>query len=135
MSQENVDLIHQSFDRFHAGDPDWATDFVHPEIEWDFSAYSLADLPDRGSGRESMLSEILATYYSGWLDLRQEIVETVDCGDDIVVILHETARMRGSEAVVEREVAHVWTVRARKWVRWRIFPDRDAALDAVDAGG
>ena len=35
MSQENVDLIRNTFARFQAGDATWK-DFVHPEIEWDF---------------------------------------------------------------------------------------------------
>jgi ketosteroid isomerase-like protein len=135
MSEENIELIRDAFNRFHAGDPDWATDFVHPEIEWDFTAYPLADLPSTGRGRESMLSQILATYYSGWVGLQQEIVETVDGGDDIVVILHETARLRDSDTVIEREVAHVWTVRDRKWIFWRILPDRAAALEAAGLAG
>jgi ketosteroid isomerase-like protein len=49
-------------------------------------------------------------------------------GDDVVVVIHETARMRGSEVTLERQLAHVWTVRDGKWVRWLILPSRDAAL-------
>jgi ketosteroid isomerase-like protein len=129
MSQENVEIAREAFAGFHAGDPDW-TEWVHPEIEWDFSAYPLADLPSRGRGRDELLS-VIATYMSGWLDLRQEIAETIDCGDDVVVIVHEAARMRDSETELERDVAHVWTVRDRKWVFWRILPDREAALRAT----
>jgi ketosteroid isomerase-like protein len=132
MSQENVELIRESFSRYQAGDPDWATDYLHPEIEWDFTAYPLADLPSTGRGREDLLT-VIATYLSGWIDLRQEIVETVDCGDDVVVIVHETARVRDSDTELEREVAHVWTIRDQQWVYWRILPDREAALKA--AGG
>ena len=53
-------------------------------------------------------------YFSGWLDYKGEIVETVDAGDDVVVIIHEVARLRDSDAVLERDVAHIWTFREGK---------------------
>ena len=130
MSQENVEIVRTAYAAFQAGDPDWSS-WVHPDITWDFSAYPLADLPSKGQGREALLSEVIETYFSGWVDYRGEIVETIDVGDDVVVILHEKARMRGSEVTLERDVAHVWTVREGKWVRWLILPDRDAALEAA----
>ena len=68
MSQENVELIVAGFRRFEAGDDRWV-EFIHPEVEWDLSAYPLADLPTRGRGREAYL-ETFATYFSGWLDYK-----------------------------------------------------------------
>jgi ketosteroid isomerase-like protein len=130
MSQENVELAREAFRRFHAGDQTWI-EWVDPEIGWDFSAYPLADLPTRGRGRQELLSDVLDTYFSGWLDYEGEIVETADAGDDIVVVIHEAARMRGSDTMLERDVAHIWTFRDGKWVFWRILPDREAALEAA----
>jgi ketosteroid isomerase-like protein len=130
MSQENVEIAREVFRRFHAGDQTWV-EWVDPDVGWDFSAYPLADLPSSGSGRERLLSDVLDTYFSGWLSYEGEIVETVDAGDDIVVIIHEAARMRGSDAMLERDIAHIWTFREGKWVFWRILPDREAALEAA----
>jgi hypothetical protein len=39
--------------------------------------------------------------------------------------------MRDSDAVLERDMAHVWKVRDRKWVYWRIYPDWGSALEAA----
>ncbi|MEK6328587.1 MAG: nuclear transport factor 2 family protein [Actinomycetota bacterium] len=130
MSQENVELAREVFRRFRAGDQTW-TEWVDPEVGWDFSAYPLADLPSSGRGREELLSDVLATYFSGWLDYAGEIVEAVDAGDVVVVIIHEAARMRDSDTMLERDVAHIWTFREGKWVFWRILPDREAALEAA----
>jgi ketosteroid isomerase-like protein len=130
MSQENVDLAHEAFRRFHAGDQSWI-EWVDPDISWDFSAYPLADLPTSGRGREPLLSDVLDTYFSGWLDYKGEIVEAIDAGDDVVVIIHEAARLRNSDVMLERDVAHVWTFSDGKWVFWRILPDREAALEAA----
>ena len=39
-----------------------------PEIELRLSGYPLADLPSRGRGRDEMLSQVIETYFSGWVD-------------------------------------------------------------------
>jgi ketosteroid isomerase-like protein len=130
MSRENVELAREAFRRFQSGDQTWI-DVVDPEIGWDFSGNPLADLPNSGRGRENLLSDVLDTYFSGWLDYEGEIVEALDGGDDIVVILHEAVRLRDSDTTLEREIAHVWTFRDGRWVFWRIFPDREAALEAA----
>jgi ketosteroid isomerase-like protein len=130
MSQENVEVAREAYARFQAGDPEWS-DWVHPEIEWDFSGNPLADLPNRGRGRDALLKEVIETYFSGWIDYEGEITETIDAGDDVVVRIHERVRMRDSDAVLERELTHVWTVRNRKWIYWRIYPDWDSALKDV----
>jgi ketosteroid isomerase-like protein len=133
MSAESVAFARELYERFVAGDPAWV-EWIDPDIEWDFSSNPLADLPSRGRGRDEMLSEVVETYFSGWIDYTSEVIEMVDCGDDVVVVLHETTRMRGSDAVVERDITHIWTVRNRKWVRWRVFPSREAALEAAGSG-
>ena len=74
---------------------------------------------------------MIETYFSGWVDHRGEVVEMLDAGDDVIVLLHESARMRDSDVELERVVAHIWTVRNGKWVRWLILPSRDAALEAA----
>ena len=130
MSEDNVELTREAFRRFHAGDESWL-ELVDPEIGWDLSAYPLADLPSTGRGREALLKDVLEIYYGGWLDLKQEIVETIEAGDDVVVLIHEIARMRDSDTILERDVAHVWTFREGRLSFWRILPDRDAALRAA----
>ena len=77
------------------------------------------------------MRQVIETYFSGWVDYSSEIKELVDCGDDVVVVLHEATRMRDSGAVIERDIAHIWTIRDRKWVGWRIMRSREAALKAA----
>ena len=130
MSQENVEIVLEGFRRFQAGDLRWADGWVHPEIEWDFSAYPLADLPTVGRGRTALLG-VIETYMSGWRDLRQEITEVIDAGDDVLVVIHETAGLRGSDAVLERDVSHLWTVEDGVWTRWRLYATREEAFEAA----
>jgi ketosteroid isomerase-like protein len=52
--------------------------------------------------------------------------------DRIVVFLRLRSRPRGSSAVVEIRLGHLWTMRAGKPVGLEIFPEREKALEAAD---
>jgi ketosteroid isomerase-like protein len=134
MSQENVEYVREAFDRFQAGDAGWA-DLVHPDVEWDISAHPLPDVPNTGRGRDNLLTAVLATYLGGWLDYRSEIKEIIDAGDDVVLVLHETARLRDSGATLDRDIVQVWTVSGREWVFFRVFPTKAQALEAIGLSG
>jgi ketosteroid isomerase-like protein len=130
MPQENVERVRDNFRRFQSGDQGWI-ETIDPDIEWDISAHPLPDVPNRGRGKEQLLSEVLATYLRGWLDYRSEIREAVDAGDDVVVVLHETARLRDSDTALDRDLIQVWTVREGAAVFFRVFPTKQAALEAL----
>jgi ketosteroid isomerase-like protein len=134
MSEGNVAIAIEANRRFQAGDRTWM-EWMDPEIGWDFSAYPLADLPTHGRGSQELVTQVMDIYFSGWVDYRAEITEAIDGGDDVVVVMHEVARMRGSDTVLERDVAHIWTFRGGKWVFWQIFPTREAALEAAGLSG
>ena len=57
--------------------------------------------------------------------------DIVDAGDHVVLDLHEIARLRDSDTVIERTVSHIWTIRDELWIRWRLFATRAEALEAV----
>jgi ketosteroid isomerase-like protein len=103
MSEENVERVRETFRLFQTGDSGW-TKTINRDIAWDISAYPLPDVPNRGHGRDRLLREVFATYFSGWLDYRVEIQEAIDAGDDVVVVLRETARLRDSDAALDREI-------------------------------
>ena len=91
---------------------------------------SLADFPDRGSGRDAFVGH-MANYLSGWTDYEASPKELIDRGDDVVVILHERARMPDSDMMLDRDLPSVWTVRDGRAVRFRVFKTRAEALEAV----
>jgi ketosteroid isomerase-like protein len=130
VSEENVENARDAFDRFQAGDAGWA-DLLHPDVEWDIAAHPLPDVPNRGRGRDDLLSKVFATYLGGWLDYRSELKEIIDAREDVVLVLHETARLRDSGATLDRDIVQVWTVSGRMWVFFRVFPTKAQALEAV----
>jgi ketosteroid isomerase-like protein len=133
MSQENVEITRQAFERWQdgGGTVDAIPIEVYAEnVEWDLSAYPLVDLPSRGSGRDNLLSTF-ARYLSGWRNYQPEVREFIDAGENVVAVLHEKAGIAGSDVVLERDVFQVWTLRDGLVVKWRVFETRQEALEAV----
>jgi ketosteroid isomerase-like protein len=130
MSRENVEVMAASWDLWLRRDFDRWLETIDPEIEWDISAYPLPDWPDRGKGREQWVRN-LSGYMAAWIDHTQEVRELIDAGDDVVVVVHETARMRDSGATLDRMVNFVFTLRDGRAVRFRVFLTKEEALEAV----
>jgi hypothetical protein len=67
--------------------------------------------------------------------LSLEPQEFIDCGDQILVSLHQKVRGKGSGAEVVGNIAHVWTVRGEAPFRLRIFGDKESAINTLRAEG
>jgi ketosteroid isomerase-like protein len=73
----------------------------------------------------------MRTWLGAWDDFRLEAEDFVDAGDSVVVPFRVFARGKGSGARVERQWAHVWTLRDGKVVRFEVHLDVRRALEAV----
>jgi ketosteroid isomerase-like protein len=128
MSKDNVELCWRAYEASQRGER-W-DQFLDPEFEWDFSAYPGLDIPVQGTGRENFF-RFLDRYRRAWLDYEAALKELIDAGDDVVAVVHETARARGTDISIEREVAGVWTWREARAIRVRGYRTREEALEAV----
>jgi ketosteroid isomerase-like protein len=131
VSQENVDLIRRGTELWLRGDFEAWLETVDPEVEWDISTHPLPDVPNRGCGREALITDMIATYVSGWNDYTAEIKEVSEAGDEVILVLHETATMRDTGVPLERDLVQLWTVRDGRGVFLRVFRTKDEALEAA----
>jgi ketosteroid isomerase-like protein len=69
--------------------------------------------------------------FEGFEEVVAEPEEFLERGDQVVVLLRVRSRPRGSTAVVENRIAHLWTIRDGEAVRIQVFPEREGALAAV----
>jgi ketosteroid isomerase-like protein len=129
MSQENVEVMRTTIEAFGRGEDMWV-EAIDEEIEWDNSAYPAVGAPLRGMGRESFI-RFLNRYRGTWRAWEVTIKELIDAGDDVVALLHETVRARGSDAPIERHFAQVWTVRDDRAVKCRAYRTKEEALEAA----
>ena len=57
-----------------------------------------------------------------------------DAGDRVLVFVRASATGKGSGAQVELRVAHEFAIRDGRVVRFKVYPDREQALEAVGLG-
>ncbi len=130
MSEENKQVVQRGFEARSAGRLyDWV-ETLDPDIEWDISAFPVDGFPTTGSGRAEFVAHV-NKYWSVWNDYAQDLAEMLDTGDHVIVVLREHARVRNSDADLEREIASVWTIEDGRRVRFQAFPSRAEALRAV----
>ena len=128
MSQQNVEILRHAVDASRRGER-WA-DVLATDFEWDHSAFPGLDMQVRGSGRENYL-QMMDRYRRAWIDYEMAVKELIDAGDDVVVTVHEKVRARGTEMLVERDLALVWTLREGRAIRVRGYGTKHEALEAA----
>jgi ketosteroid isomerase-like protein len=128
MSQENVELVRAIYDAWDRGDPEAVFELIDPEVEW----YGPPDVSGSGlsRGHEGVL-ESMTGWLSTWDEYHFEMRELIDLGDVVLTEGWQRGRGRGSGVEVAEGIFSVWTLRAGKAVRQRMFRDRQEALDAV----
>jgi uncharacterized protein len=129
MSQENVEIVRQSFPAYDRGGLDALAEFWHPDISWRAAEGALDDVglmegPDA-----------LRDYYEQWEDTfesaRTEVEELVDAGDQVVAVVRGFGRMKESEAEVDIRYAIVLSIRDGKIAAGREYFTRAEALEAA----
>jgi ketosteroid isomerase-like protein len=131
MSQENVDLIRRGTELWLRGDFEAWLETIDPDIGWDISTHPLPDVPNRGRGRDALVTDMLLTYMSGWNEYSAEIKEASEAGEQVILVLRETATMRDTGISLERDLVQLWTVRQGRAAFVRVFRTKAEALEAA----
>jgi uncharacterized protein len=127
MSQENVDLVRQGYERWkQTREIDF--ELIHPEVRWGFVNMAGEQFTYHGHDGVREWERELA---EAWEDFWWEPDRLMDAGDKVVALV--TAHLRGQASGVELEVplGNVWTIRDRVLVRFELFLDPEEALEAA----
>ncbi|HEV7584842.1 MAG TPA: nuclear transport factor 2 family protein [Solirubrobacteraceae bacterium] len=130
MSQENVEIVRDSWRAFADRGLDGLAEFWDEAINWRAIEGAVDDVGEM-QGAEAMRG-----YLQDWLDTFEDITsvptELLEAGDDrVVAVLHVTGRARLSGVTAELRYAIVYTLRGGKIVRGREYASRQEALEAV----
>jgi hypothetical protein len=128
MSEENVEIVRRGYEAFNRGD--WDAGFANAaaDFEWETDPR----LPNAGIYRGR--AEIQRFFEDQAAPFESSVTEPVRFivnGDRVVVLLKIRRRPRGSSAVVEADIAHLWTFRGDRAIRGQAFAKPEEALAAA----
>jgi len=123
MSQENVDAVRELFIALDNQDWEAALELFDPAVEW---------CPTEGSyhGPEGVVRS-LAEWLEPWEEHHIEAEEFKGAGDQVLAVIHLTARGAGSGMEIDQRFFQVYAVRGGKITRMAEFVRRDEALEAA----
>ena len=130
MSQENIDLVRELFERMGRGDlvaPDMvATDIEHVRIGFDGIGLS-----GRWHGHDGLWAAVrdVVRVFDAFRMEGERFIEFDDDGVFVLVRNHGVGRIGGTP--FEQETGHVFWLRGGWIVRWEVYRDADAALKAA----
>ena len=130
MSEENVEIARRIYEGLGQGDFEPVWDLLDPDLVWETSP----NLPDAGSyrGRERVRAFMEEQWDIVWGGSpRVDIERTFDCGDDVLLFIRVRGRGSHTGIPLDVSIAQLVTLRDRKAVRVKVFPDRGEALKAA----
>src|SRR6266550_1316442 len=130
MSQENVETARRVYAAFNDGDLGTVLAILDPDIEWNASDVFF-DQPLTYRGRRAGQEEFLRDLMQIFEEYRGEPEGLRDVGDQVVAVAQMGGTGRRSGAKAMARVAHVFTFRDGRVVRFTEFKDVGEALEAV----
>jgi ketosteroid isomerase-like protein len=130
MSKENVELVRECFGSVVRGDWEQMAKFVDPKVEMHGTVGGL----EEGRiyrGLPEIIDAFLEEDLEAWEERRLEPQEFIDAGDNVVMLLHEYRRGRGSGVPLESDTGVVFAVRNQRVVRIQGFMNPAAARKAA----
>jgi ketosteroid isomerase-like protein len=101
--------------------------YFHPDFE---SAHRLIGSERTYSGMDG-LTESWRDWLAPWASYRSDVVEAIDCGDRVLMIVNDFGRRDGSPIEIKSNNAAIWTIRDGKVARAEFYADRDWARKDV----
>jgi ketosteroid isomerase-like protein len=125
MAEANVEALQRGYEALNRGDSSVVLELLDPDIEWHEPDKS----PEAGthSGRDSF-----ERFFSGWLDSFDDFhitpEQVVERDGQLIAVVHQTGRGRASGIQIDARLAHVWTVRGGRAIRFESVGNPDEAL-------
>lgn len=128
MSDQNVAVVRVIHEALARGESPAALGLLHPDIEYVNPRGAVEPGTRRGI---AAYEDALRSMHEALEDVRIEVHEIIDAGDQVVVLASFTAQGRSSGMRRQHEDGYIWTVRDGKAVSFQWFNDPTKALEAA----
>jgi uncharacterized protein len=129
MSRENVELVRLAYELFDRRDIEGVLGLATDDFE-----LRLPDIypegPETFRGRDG-LRRWVAMVQDIWGEWRFDVERLISADEQVVALVRIVAEGGASGVPVDREVAHVWSVRDGKASTASVYLDRAEALEAA----
>lgn len=132
VSEENVDVVRETFGAFARRDFDRVLDNVDPDVEVHVNQSTLKRRVWHGPRG---VMDFLRLFWEPWDDLRVDAKEFIDAGDRVVVLLDQYARPRRGKFELKMSVGHVFEIIDGRITTWSTYADQARALEAAGLRG
>ena len=136
---DNVATVRRLYEAVARRDSETVLAIYHPQLEWDHTRNEAVAAVLGGKttyhGHEG-LREWSRDWYEAWESVEADLIEVIDAGEQVVVVLDYRGRGRASGVEVEfTRMAGVLTLSEGRVVRAAWFRARDEALEAIGHPG
>jgi ketosteroid isomerase-like protein len=128
VSQADIETLRAGYEAFNRGERDSLFGAADPDIE--FKPADRAAIAGVVRGSEAIV-QFFDDLFEPFEQVDVEPQRFFEGRDRIAVILRARFHPRGSSAVVENRIGHVWTFRDGKALRLEVYPEREQALEAI----
>jgi ketosteroid isomerase-like protein len=111
-------------------DPTALYDVLAHDVDWDARAVGQLELATC-RGRDAVM-EFFRNWLGPFAEWGYEVEELIDCGDSVVVLIHQWGRGKGSGVAVDGRFWQVWTLRHGKVIRTTHHREKAPALEAAE---
>jgi ketosteroid isomerase-like protein len=132
MSRENVEVVRRLYGALSRQDIEAALDECDDAMEHDWSR-SVGPFKGIYRGRDEIRA-LWISFQEAVDDAAFELEEVIDVEPHVIAVVAVRIRGRGSGIEVVGVGAHVWTLDDGKASGFRLFQDKDDALEAVGLG-
>jgi uncharacterized protein len=125
VAEANVEALQRGYEALNRGDLSVVLELLDPEIEW----HEPEPSPDAGThaGRDSF-----ERFFRSWIDsfdgFTVEPEQVLERDEKLIAVVHQSGRGRASGVQVDARLAHVWTVKDGRAIRWEAIANVDDAL-------
>jgi uncharacterized protein len=119
MSQEDVHTIRGLYEAFGRKDLPTILAVLHPQVEF----YQSTLLPWGGIYRGQEDAKRFFMTLAEHVESRIDLDHIIDTGEHVVAVDHSRGRVKANDSAFEVAIAHVWTMRQGKAVRFENYLD------------
>jgi ketosteroid isomerase-like protein len=135
MSQENVEIVREVYERFSEGDFRASVDLLDPHVVLvlgpEFAPYLMVSTDDGALYGIEAVAAYTRSFLEDQMHLTMEAEEILAAGDTVLVDVRQRGVGRASGVPTEMRYFTLWTFRGHRVIRLESFGERADALEAA----